>query len=256
MVKRSGFPEPSELVICTIEKVSQNAAWCRLDEYGKLEGMIHVSESAGKWVYNIKDVVKVGKQYVAKVMKVSGNGREIDLSLKRVNRFDEKKKFIQYRKEQHAENILSHVAKSLGKNLEETYEEVGFKLQENFGELSTAFEELKEHPELLDKMEIKGAWKDSLKEVIKRIFVEKKTLLKAEVGVKNYGPDGINIIKSCLSDLEKEGFVVKYISAPKYVLEVETTDPKKTEKLMVGKLEFWGKEMREKDGELSYKLLK
>ncbi len=256
MVKRKGFPQPGEVIMCTVHKLTENAAWCKLDEYVELEGMIHVSESAGRWVYNIKDVVKIGKQYVAKVLHVDAKSAHIELSLKRVSRFDEKQKLNQFRKEQRAENILNQVAKSMGKKLDVAYKELGFALQEEFGELSTAFDDIKDNPGLLDKIDADKAWKDALTSTINKIFAGKKVSLKAELEIKCYGEDGIETIRQSLSEFEKRGFEVKYISAPKYTIETVTNDPKKREKEMVGDLDNFVKEAKGKNCEVSYKLVK
>lgn len=44
MVKRKGLPEWGEFVLATVERITPYAAWCRLEEYPGIEGMVHVSE--------------------------------------------------------------------------------------------------------------------------------------------------------------------------------------------------------------------
>ena len=70
MVKRKEMPDWGEFVLCTVERITPYAAWCRMDEYPGIEGMIHVSEVSGKWVHDIREFVKPNKQYVAKVVKI------------------------------------------------------------------------------------------------------------------------------------------------------------------------------------------
>ena len=43
LYKRQGFPEESELVLCTVTKVQYDSVFVNLNEYGKL-GVIHISE--------------------------------------------------------------------------------------------------------------------------------------------------------------------------------------------------------------------
>ncbi|MEM7821706.1 MAG: S1 RNA-binding domain-containing protein, partial [Candidatus Aenigmatarchaeota archaeon] len=106
MVRKRGLPKWSELVLVTVEKLSPYAAWCKLIEYPGVEGMIHVSEVAGKWVHDIRDFIKINKQYVAKVIKVDYQKNFVNLSLKRVSKQDEKEKMNFFRKEQRAEKLL------------------------------------------------------------------------------------------------------------------------------------------------------
>jgi translation initiation factor 2 subunit 1 len=255
MVKRKGLPQVGELVICTVNKLTENAAWCKLEEYPNLEGMIHVSEAATRIIYDIKDALKVGKQYVTKVLSIDEDKKQVNLSIKRVSKADEKEKLNQYKREQRAENILNQIANYLNKNLDEAYEKVGFLLQEKFGDLSVAFDEISKNYKILDKLNIDSKWKDAIINVLNRIFVGKKVLLKAELDIRCYAENGINLIKDALSELEKNGFVVKYISAPKYIVEIETNEPKKMEKRMVESLEKLVKFIKDKNGEVSYKFI-
>ena len=111
MTAKQGYPKFGELVLCTSRRISQFAAWCSLDEYQNLEGMIHISEAAGKWVHDIKKFIKPNKQYVAKVVKVDPQANVLNLSLKRVSHSEERSKWNELRKEQRADNILKVIAK-------------------------------------------------------------------------------------------------------------------------------------------------
>jgi translation initiation factor 2 subunit 1 len=251
MMKRKGLPEWGELVLCTVDRITPFAAWCKLDEY-EGEGMIHVSEVSGKWVHDIREFVKIKKQYVAKVVKVDYQKNIVNLSLKRVSLYDEKAKLNSYRRSQRAEKMLELAGKELGKTLEQSYEEVGFLLQEKFGELYVALEESKEN---LMKKGVSSQWADAIADIVEKNFQEKEIIIKADLELKSYEADGIKKIKEILKDIEKKtGATVKYISAPKYRIEVVAKDPKTTEKKLVHELEKVVTSM--KNGEANYKLIK
>jgi len=255
MVKRKGLPEWGELVLCTVDRISPFAAWCQLDEY-EGEGMIHVSEVSGKWVHDIREFIKPKKQYVAKVVKVDYQKNVVNLSLKRVSKNDEKQKLNSYRRGQRAEKMLELAAKELGKTLEQAYEEVGYLLQEKFGELYVAFEEGKESKDNLLKKGVSQEWVDAIVDIVEKNLQEKETIIKADLELKSYEPDGIKKIKEILADVEKKtGATVKYISAPNYRIEVIGKDPKTTEKKLVHELEKVVEKMKQ-NGEASYKLIK
>jgi len=228
LVKRKGLPEQRELVLCTVTRVTPFAAWCKLDEYPDVEGMIHISEVAGKWVYDIREFAKEAKQYVAKVMRIDEQKRFVNLSLKRVSKREEKEKINSYRKEQRAENVLEQAAKELNKTVDQAYEEVGFLLQEKFGEFSVAFEEARKSKEVLEILP--KEWVDVLFDIIQKTFKEKEINLKVELELRSYAKNGIDKIKEALKNLEEAGTTVKYISAPKYRVELKTINPKATEK--------------------------
>jgi translation initiation factor 2 subunit 1 len=254
--KRRGFPSINELVLCTVKRVTPFAAWCTLDEY-QLDGMIHISEVAGKWVYDIREFAKEGKQYVAKVVRIDESKNLVNLSLKRVSKKDQKNKLNSYRKEQRAEKILELAAKDLGKDLNQAYNEVGYLLQENFGELFDALEDLKESPERFVKIGVPEAWVGALKKIVEREFKEKERVLKVELELKSYAPDGIEKIKDVLQSLSKDtGASVRYISAPKYRIELPTKDPKTDEKKMKEVLETVMRQVKQIEGEGNYRFIK
>jgi translation initiation factor 2 subunit 1 len=258
MVRKKGLPKWSEFVLVTVERLTPYAAWCKLVEYPEVnEGMIHVSEVAGKWVHDIRDFVKVKKQYVAKVIKIDYQKNSVNLSLRRVSKLDEREKMSEFRMEQRAEKLLEQAAKELGKTLDQAYEEVGFLLQEKFGDLSIAFEEAKKSKEKLIESGVSQQWAEAIAKIVERGLQEKEFEIKAELELKCLAKDGVKKIKEFLSELEKKtGGSVKYISASKYMVKVKGKEPKALEKNLVHELEAVCKQIKKFDGEGKFKLLK
>ena len=91
MVRKRGLPQRGELVICRINKVSPNSASAILIEYN-LEGMIHISEIFSGWVRDIRNHVRADQQVVGRVLRVDEETSFISLSLKRVDKKQEKEK--------------------------------------------------------------------------------------------------------------------------------------------------------------------
>jgi len=257
MVVKKGLPEWGEFVIAKIERVTPFAAYVKLIEYPDSEGMIHVSEVSGKWVHDIREFVKVGKVIVAKVVKVDYQKNFVNLSLKRVSKYDERQKINAYRQEERGEKLLEQAAKELGKTLQQAYEEVGNLLQEKFESIYSAFEEARNDKQALIKNGTPENWADVIAKISGKIFQEKIFTIKADLEIKSYAKDGIEKIKSILENFEKKtGATVKYISAPKYRIEIVGKDPKTTEKKIVEQLEAAVKAAKEAEGEASYKLIK
>ena len=105
LLKKQGFPEDSELVLCTVTSVQFHSVFVNIDEYGK-GGMIHISEVSPGRIRNIRDFVKEGKKIVCKVLKVNEEKGYIDLSLRRVNEAERRRKIEDIKKEQNAEKII------------------------------------------------------------------------------------------------------------------------------------------------------
>ena len=255
-MKKKGLPKINELVLVTVNRVTPFAAWCSLEEYESVDGMIHISEVAGKWVYDIRNFVKEGKHYVARVLRIDREN-QVNLSLKRVSSAEKREKMNEFRRMQRAERILEKVGEELNKNIGEVYEKVGIPLEEKFGDLFFAFESVHKSPEKLEELCISGEWAEALKKILEKTFKEKKITIKAEVDVKSYAPDGVERIKELLVSLQKDtGTRISCLSAPKYLLKMTTKEGKLKEKEIVEKLERMVKDMKKYGCEGSYKLLR
>jgi len=133
--------------------------------------------------------------------------------------------------------MLEQAAKSIDANAQEI-ERVGQKLSEHFGGLYAAFDALREDPNALEPVKLEQRWVEALKEIVKKSFKPKEITIKAELSISSIAGDGVERIKAALTDLEKNtGAVVKYISAPKYRVEIKTKQPKETEKMLKEALE-------------------
>jgi len=69
----------NEVVKCVVEKITPYGAFVRLENGQR--GMIHISEISQGYVKKVEDVLSLGQELKAKVIKIDEKGR-IDLSLK------------------------------------------------------------------------------------------------------------------------------------------------------------------------------
>src|SRR3990167_2288757 len=112
LFKKQDFPEEGDLVLCTVTSVQFHSVFVDMDEY-KRGGMIHISEVSPGRIRNIRDFVKEGKKIVCKVLRINKEKGYIDLSLRRVNESEKRRKIDQIKREQNAENIVELSAKKL-----------------------------------------------------------------------------------------------------------------------------------------------
>ena len=237
MLKR-GFPKVGDIVVCTVKKITQFAAWVSLDEYENLRGLIHISEVAGKWIKDIRKYIKVGKMYVVKVMDVDKKSNLVKLSLRRVSSFERKEKLREYKTEKRVFSILKQVAKELKK--ENELQNVVENIFEKYKSLGEFLEDLRE--DKLKDIKLSEEWINKIKEIIEKSKKEKIFTLKAEITLQSYEADGIKKIKDALMELENQtNGKVKYISAPTYLLVLQTKNPKKDEKRLTKILESFSK---------------
>lgn len=246
------MPERDELVICRITKLHPNSAYAQLVEYDKT-GMIHVSEVAKRWVRDIREFVKENQYVVCRVMKVEGD--HIFLSIKRVFKEQANSKLNEFKRERKAEKMFELAAKELGKNLDQSYDEIGYKLQDEFGSLSKALEFAMNDPELLKNKGVSDKWIKVLSDIATRSYVEKIYEVKAGLKLISYEPDGVKVISKALSEAEKEGLEVSYLSAPRYMIKGRGKKHKTVEAKVRKVAEAVVKMVRQKNGTGDFKIM-
>lgn len=229
--KKKGFPEVNDVVICTIKKILPHSVFVNLDEYDR-EGMVHISEVSPGRIRNIRDFVVEGKKIICKVLKVSEERGYIDLSLRRVNLTQKRKKNDDYKQEIKAEKLLEIVGKDLKLNLEHMYKEVGYKILDNYGSLTEAFQDIINNNLSLTKLGIKENIADKIESAVKEKMMPTSVFISGIFKVSTRENNGIEIIKKILNNLVDKGVNVTYLGAPKYKLSVEDSDYKKAENKM------------------------
>ena len=235
--RKPQWPEVGDLVIATIESVTDYGAYVNLDEYNK-RGLLHVSEISSSWIRNIRDFVREGQKVVLKVTRVKLEKGHIDLSLRRVTKRAKIEKIRQWKQDRKAEALLRGVAEKAGLPHEEVYEKVGALLEEKYG-LYDGFEKLaKEGPEVLTKMGVPENLAKAFAEVAEERIRVKMVKVKGTLELRCMKPNGVKIIKdSILSAKKKEKtkdtrvrfFVV---AAPKYGVEVLAENYKRAEEVL------------------------
>jgi len=263
MPKKKGLPKWNENVLCTVTRITPFAAWCTLDEYenedgSSIEGMIHISQVAGRWVKDIRKYVKQSKQYIAKIIRIDYEKGHINLSLKRVSKVDKREKMDTYRRDKRVSGMLNQVAKRMNEPIENVDKEITQKLEKIYDDIFAAFEEASENPDVLKEAGVEKKWADAAMEVIQQNFQTKERRIKAEVEMSTAAPDGVKKLKNILANLEKkvDGVKVKYISAPKYIIEMRSENPKESVKQMKEALDEAVSEIEAAGGKGSYEFVK
>ena len=129
-----------------------------------------------------------------------------------------------------AEKFLELSAKSLDKNLDEAYDEVGYELMDIFGDVYGAFETASdEGAESLTEEGIPQDWADAITEVAKKNITPPEVHISGYVDIETFVPDGVDVIVSALKAAEDNGdeeeeIRVQCVGAPRYRITVKSTD--------------------------------
>src|SRR5229473_8646140 len=132
--EQGSMPEPGEIVVCTVRELTSHGIYVNLDQYGGMNGFLHVSEISTGWVRNIERVAKPQQRLVLKVIRADRTRKEIDLSLRQVTNEERRAKVIEWKRAERAEAIMNVVRKK-GSREEKQLNECVRRIVELFGSL-------------------------------------------------------------------------------------------------------------------------
>lgn len=232
LLKKKGFPEEDELVLCTVTNVFHNGVFVDADEYGR-SGMIHISEVSPGRIRNMRDFVEEGKKIVCKVLRVDKEKGHIDLSLRRVNERQKKEKVNEIKQEQKAEKIMEFAAKKLSRDIKQFYNDVSQKILEKYGLINLCFEDIVKGNTSFEKLGIDKAISDVLTECVRERMKPTEVFVEKQLMLKSYLPDGVDIIKGALKEaLYKDDITILYEGAGRYKVKVKSGEYKDAEKIL------------------------
>ncbi len=231
LLKKTGFPEDEELVLCTVTGITPHSVFCTLDEYGGRTGMIHISEVAPGRIRNIREFVQENKKVVCKVLQTNKEKGHIDLSLRRVNQTQKTQKLNQIKQEQLAEKIVEHAAKQTGQSVLTLYNKLAEKLMPQYGTLFAAFEQAS-HDKLNLETVVEKKIATLLTDAIKARIKPPQVKIGGDLKLSSYSPNGLQKVKDALAIATKAGIPARYLGAGTYHIEVIAEDFKEAEKKM------------------------
>ncbi len=230
-----GMPEPGEIVICTVREITSHGIYVNLDQYGGMNGFLHVSEISTGWVRNIERVAKVQQKLVLKVIRANKLRKEIDLSLRQVTNEERRAKVIEWKREERAMAIINAAKNKLGLNDEQTRVLIG-KLEEEFGTLYAALEAAaKRREKAFQSLDFPTETAKVVAEIASEKIVPPRYEVGALVEVSSRAPDGIEHIKKTLlaaADVSSVEVHVTYAGAPRYRVRIIADDYKQAEKAL------------------------
>ncbi|MCH8329105.1 MAG: translation initiation factor IF-2 subunit alpha [Nanoarchaeota archaeon] len=251
LLKRKGFPEEDELVMCTVTKVQFHSVFANLDDYGK-SGMIHISEVSPGRIRNIRDYVKEGKKVVCKVLRINTERGHIDLSLRRVTETQKRKKVDEIKQEQKAEKILEFVTKDLNLDVKKLFEEIITNISKKYDSLYEFFQEVVTDSNAIKDAGIDAKTAKNLEEAIKSRIKEVSVKIEGKLKLTSYAANGVDVVKEALKkaiEIGEENISIKYLGAGSYNLVVNARDYKEAERILKEVLEKALEYMRNNEGE-------
>ncbi|NWF96129.1 MAG: translation initiation factor IF-2 subunit alpha [Candidatus Thorarchaeota archaeon] len=258
-MKRVEWPQVDEYVVAVATKVTSYGAYVNLLEYGDKEGFIHISEISSTWVRNIRNHIHENQRVVVKVLQVDTQKKHIDLSLRRVSTEAKRAKNNEWKRAQKAEKLLEILAKENNMSLEEVYREVGWPMEDYFGEIYKGLEKTADAgAAVLEPLAFPKTLRDQIVELAKTRIEVPSVEIDGELAVQVPTPDGVEVIKKALMDGlekaegEKASVEIYALGAPMYKLRITSPDYKMAEDLLALVLETIKKPVESKGGTVSF----
>jgi translation initiation factor 2 subunit 1 len=230
-LKRNGFPEESDLVMCTVTNIQHNSIFVNIHEFNR-QGMITISEVAPGRIRNIRDYVMEGKVIVCKVLSVNQERGYIDLSLRRVSESQRRQKSDEVKQELKAEKILEMTAHVINIPAKELYDIFAEKFLKQYFYLFQVFDDVINGTiSLKDYIDQNTA--EALEKTIKEKIKPKEIVVAGDLALSVWDEDGLKIIKDALTKAEKDyALQIHYLGGGKYRMMIKGIEFKSVEKIL------------------------
>ena len=241
-MSRRNLPETGDLVIGTVKSIFDHGVYVDLDEYEDLQAYCHVSEVSSTWVRNIRNVMRLGKKVVGRVMRVKEH--QIDISVKRVSDGLKRKKVEETKKYKTAITLLEMSAKIRKISFETARAEVEDLCTEYYGSFYQAFEEsLFGGESVFSEAGVSEEWATILTDIAKKNLTIPKVEISRDLEIICWEGNGVNIIRDALKKASKSRDEIEagdeeldmnvYVrGAPMYRFAISARDYELAEELM------------------------
>jgi translation initiation factor 2 subunit 1 len=235
--RKPEWPEVGDLIIATIETITDYGAYAKLDEF-RQPGLLHVSEISSSWIKNIRDFVRENQKVVLKVLRVDQEKGHIDLSLRKVTNRERIEKIKSWKKERKADTLLREVAEKISIPVDDLNQKVGTLLEQKYG-LYEGFERLvKDGPEALTKLGVEEKLAKAFAQVAEERIQVKMVKVRGTIEVRCTKPNGMKCIQDSFASAKKlektrEAKIEFFVTAPPmYSVEVAAENWKRAEELI------------------------
>ena len=252
LLTRQGFPEESDLVMCTVNNIQHNSIFVSIHEYNR-QGMITISEIAPGRIRNIRDYVVEGRVVVCKVLSVNQERGYIDLSLRRVSEGQKRQKSDEIKQELRAEKIIEMASHSLKTDFKTLYPKIAVPILKEYFYIYQAFNEVINGNIALGTY-IDKTTAEVLEKTIREKIKPKEIVIAGDLSISLWEEKGIEVIKSSLTDIQKNfsNTKISYLGGGKYRIMVKGKDYKTVEKSLKDSSEYAISYIKKHKGKIEY----
>ncbi len=228
-ISRKAFPEKNDLVIGVVNRIEKHGIYVTLKEFNNVEGYCHISEVAGAWIRNIRNIIRLDQQVVAKVLRVQKDSRQVDISIKRVSEQKKKDKIQEFKRQNAAIAMIHLIAERMDKDPIEIRKKIEKPFIKAYGSMYNGFEEMVISG--VDAVKDMGFDEEFIKimhEVALASIQLSLVEINVDLGIRSFAPNGVEHVKKLLYSAEKVlrkfpdiNSEVTTVGAPHYRIHLE-----------------------------------
>lgn len=231
-MENHGLPEIGDVVVVKIMRVLDYGAFVELEEFDHVQGFVHISEIASRWVKNIRNHVKENQVRAAKVLAIKRDKNQIDLSLTKVSEGLQRAKLDEWKKTKRSQKLIEVMAQKQKAPFDAAWKAIAEPLLEKHESLFEALQQIA----LRGKSAAEGIPADWVPVVVETcsssIEVPEKTV-EAELSLSSGASNGLEQIRDALlqgQKASKEKVALFYEGSGKYSVRVTAENFKSAEK--------------------------
>ncbi|MEN2974123.1 MAG: S1 RNA-binding domain-containing protein [Candidatus Caldarchaeales archaeon] len=219
-------PSVGEAVIGIVKTVDKFGVYVSLLDYPSWEGFTHVSEISLKWIRNIREYLREGQKEVFKIIRVNPHLRQVDLSLRRVEKREREQKLLDWKRGEKALRVIKILAEKTGVSIDELKKKIVEPVSSRGLKLYDFFLEVLESETLPEWLKLDENIRSKLIEIVKQEVRLKKVVLRGEIILSCRRGDGVDYIRKAIEEglkLAERGESVSITTkgSPRYMIRVE-----------------------------------
>jgi translation initiation factor 2 subunit 1 len=231
------IPSIGEVVVGIVKEIERFGAHVELIDYPGWEGFVHISEISLKWVRNIRDYLREGQKEVFKILRTNPHLRQVDLSLRRVEKTEREQKILELKRKQKVQRVLNLLSEKTGISKDELKKIIIEPTQQRGLELYDVFLDIIESESPPEWLKLEDSLFNQLVELVKQEIKMKKVSLKKDLILTCKRGDGVEYIRKAIEEslkIAQKGETVNITTkgSPRYLLRVEADTEERARQLL------------------------
>ncbi len=230
-------PSLGEVVVGLVKKIERFGAYVELVNYPGWEGFVHISEISLKWIRNIRDYLREGQKEVFKILRTNPHLRQVDLSLRRVEKTERDQKILELKRKQKVQRVLNLLSEKTGISKDEIKKMIVEPAQQRGLQLYDVLLDAVENDSLPEWLKLDNSISSKLVELTKQEIKMKKVVLKKDLILTCKKGNGVEYIRKAIEEglkISQKGETVNITTkgSPRYLLRVEADTEERVKQLL------------------------